>query len=341
MSYVLLPINNALTSLSCLQFIPDRDELLVSTFDSKLLLYNCLDSQGLLQPRLSAEIKCPSTVLSAAHTSHCTYTGCLDGTVRQFDHENMRMTSSLLNESVRLSQVNHMRSNNANLIVGTSQDGLLFYLDPRMGLLSYSSMMSAKIHAMDTASNFVTVGVAGGQVYIFDIRKRDTPWQVRSSGLRFPTACLRNIPSGEGYALSSIDGRVSMEFYDPQPKWQDMKFAFKCHRLKDKELDQDIVFPVTRLRFHPEHNTLFTAGGDGYVCVWDWVKKKRIKQFTQLREPQFISQMDLSSDGRLLAVGTEDDSFLRQSDIADSFSPKPSTIYLKRLNDSDCKSKTT
>ena len=33
-----------------------------------------------------------------------------------------------------------------------------------------------------------------------------------------------------GYALSSVEGRVAMEFFDEDPEVQAKKYAFKCHR---------------------------------------------------------------------------------------------------------------
>ena len=33
-----------------------------------------------------------------------------------------------------------------------------------------------------------------------------------------------------GYALSSIEGRVAIEYFDPRPEIQKKNYAFKCHR---------------------------------------------------------------------------------------------------------------
>lgn len=33
-----------------------------------------------------------------------------------------------------------------------------------------------------------------------------------------------------GYTLSSIEGRVAVEYLDPSPEAQKKKYAFKCHR---------------------------------------------------------------------------------------------------------------
>jgi hypothetical protein len=35
---------------------------------------------------------------------------------------------------------------------------------------------------------------------------------------------------GSGYCLSSIEGRVAVEYLDPDAQVQQYKYAFKCHR---------------------------------------------------------------------------------------------------------------
>ncbi|GKD00116.1 mitotic checkpoint protein BUB3.1 [Tanacetum coccineum] len=51
------------------------------------------------------------------------------------------------------------------------------------------------------------------------------------------------------YALSSVDGRVAMEFFDLSKAGQSKKYIFKCHRKSEGE--RDIVYPVYTITFHP------------------------------------------------------------------------------------------
>ena len=44
------------------------------------------------------------------------------------------------------------------------------------------------------------------------------------------------------------------------PEVQRKKYAFKCHRNKDEELEY--VYPVNAIAFHPTHNTFATGGSD-------------------------------------------------------------------------------
>lgn len=51
-----------------------------------------------------------------------------------------------------------------------------------------------------------------------------------------------------GYVLSSIEGRVAVEFFDPSPEIQKKKYAFKCHRIKEKDIE--LIYPVNAIAFH-------------------------------------------------------------------------------------------
>jgi hypothetical protein len=53
------------------------------------------------------------------------------------------------------------------------------------------------------------------------------PEQQRESSLRFQTRCIRCYPNGEGYALSSVEGRVAMEYFETTEEAQTRKYAFK------------------------------------------------------------------------------------------------------------------
>ena len=61
--------------------------------------------------------------------------------------------------------------------------------------------------------------------------------------------------------MSSIEGRVAVEYLDPSPEVQKRKYAFKCHRNKDGDVEH--IFPVNAISFHKEYNTFATGGSDG------------------------------------------------------------------------------
>lgn len=94
--------------------------------------------------------------------------------------------------------------------------------------------------------------------------KSSQPEQVRESSLKYQTRCIRCYPNGTGYALSSIEGRVAMEYFDNNEQVQSRKYAFKCHRRS--EAGRDLVYPVNALAFHPVFGT-FATGGRHTLCT--------------------------------------------------------------------------
>ena len=106
------------------------------------------------------------------------------------------------------------------------------------------------------------------------------------------------MPSDEGYASSSIEGRVAVEWFDPSADSQARKYAFKCHRQPIEGVD--VVYPVNALAFHPIYGTFASGGGDGVVAVWDAIAKRRIRIYPKYASS--VAAMAFSANGKYLVV---------------------------------------
>lgn len=126
------------------------------------------------------------------------------------------------------------------------------------------------------------------------------PWQRRESSLKFMTRAVACMPTDLGYASSSIEGRVAVEWFDPSSESQARKYAFKCHRQPNPE-GVDVVYPVNALAFHPIHGTFASGGGDGFVALWDATAKRRIRQYQKYASS--VAALSFSNDGKHLAIG--------------------------------------
>ncbi|RXM91234.1 Mitotic checkpoint protein BUB3 [Acipenser ruthenus] len=133
----------------------------------------------------------------------------------------------------------------------------------------------------------------------------------------------------KGYVLSSIEGRVAVEYLDPSPEVQKKKYAFKCHRLKENGIEQ--VYPVNAISFHSVHNTFATGGSDGFVNIWDPFNKKRLCQFH--RYPTSIASLAFSNDGSTLAIAA---SYMHE--LGDIEHPEDA-IYIRQVTDAETKPK--
>jgi cell cycle arrest protein BUB3 len=88
-------------------------------------------------------------------------------------------------------------------------------------------------------------------------------------------------PDGESFVNASVEGRVAWERFGESEGDKSSQYAFKCHRTKAEEASAEEApkpFAVNAVAFHPVTGAFATGGGDGFVCVWDGLKKKRLWQ---------------------------------------------------------------
>mmetsp|Transcript_77829 Transcript_77829/g.209752 ORF Transcript_77829/g.209752 Transcript_77829/m.209752 type:complete len:243 (+) Transcript_77829:404-1132(+) len=186
-------------------------------------------------------------------------------------------------------------------LVSGGWDKVVKLWDLRTGSSTYSMQLPERVFTMSVCAYRIVVGTANRHVAIYDTRNLSEPEQQRESSLKFQTRCIRCYPDGKGYALSSIEGRVAMEYFDTSAAGQAKKYAFKCHRAQD-ERGVDTVYPVNALAFHPTFGTFATGGCDGKVIMWDGENKKRLQ--APWSYPTSIAALAFNPTGNMLAVAS-------------------------------------
>ncbi|WFD29894.1 mitotic spindle checkpoint protein Bub3 [Malassezia sp. CBS 17886] len=238
--------------------------------------------------------------------------------LQSFEHPAAVLDVCWISESLAASACLDRR---VRLLLSGSWDATLKLWDPVTpdAYLRHTIPLPGKVFAMDTVSTQSTpasprlvVAMPDRAVYVYSLlalrRAVDAdatdeaayaPEQKRESSLKFMLRDVRCMPDGVGYATSSVEGRVAVEFFDPGAEAQAQKYAFKCHR---KEVDGvDVVYPIHAMAFHPIYGTFATAGGDAHCALWDPVAKKRIRQYAL---PSPLSAAAFSADGALFAVAS-------------------------------------
>lgn len=159
---------------------------------------------------------------------------------------------------------------------------------------------SAGVGAAGGEVPLLVVATQGRQVSLIDLRSPSEPMQKRESSLKCQTRCVAQMPSGEGFTLGSVEGRVAVEYVDPSPEAQSKKYAFKTPRQSVGGVDT--AFPVNAICFHPTYTSTFATGGaDGLVHVWDGAKKKKITSLS--RYPTSVACLAFSpGSGDKLAI---------------------------------------
>jgi cell cycle arrest protein BUB3 len=207
-----------------------------------------------------------------------------------------------------------------NLITG-SWDRTLRFWDPRsLNTQQHLHGTPERIYALDHVNNNLVVAMASRLFHIYDIYKMGSPAQERESSLKYMTKSLACMPNSEGpclpslidlyppysftkfmigYATTSVEGQIAVEYFDPSPASQDKKYAFKCHRQTINDVDH--VWPVNSLAFQPMFNTFASAGSDGTVSIWDHKVKKCLRQYPKF--PGSVAAVAFSCNGTRITVG--------------------------------------
>lgn len=190
---------------------------------------------------------------------------------------------------------------------------------------------NGKVYSMSVVDEKLVVATSDRKVLIWDLRNMQNYIMRRESSLKYQTRCIRIFPNKEGYVMSSIEGRVAVEYFDNDPEIQKKKFAFKCHRVKENNVE--LIYPVNAISFHSGYNTFATGGSDGYVSIWDGFNKKRLCQFHHYESS--IAALAFSNDGSTLAIGC---SYLDELEKPPEPMPEPK-IYVRYVNEQEIKPK--
>ncbi|KIY52677.1 WD40 repeat-like protein [Fistulina hepatica ATCC 64428] len=297
-SYVNVP-SLPFDSISQVLFSPTRpDHLLVSSWDTAVRLYQVRQGDG--QSEMKTKFDHRAAVLGCAFDKDPAigYSGGLDTCVRALDFEQEKS----LNLGAHDGAVSSLAYNNeASALITGSWDRSLRLWDVRASKPSISSSETPeRVYHVATVNHMLVVALASRLFSIYDVRKMDAPIQQRDSSLKYMTRSLACMPDGTGYATASVEGRIAVEYFDPDPAVQEKKYAFKCHR--QAVGDTDRVWAVNSLAFHPVYNTFASAGSDGTVSIWDHKVKKRLRQYPKFDAP--VASVCFNCDGTRLAVAT-------------------------------------
>ncbi|GAP84721.1 putative mitotic checkpoint protein BUB3 [Rosellinia necatrix] len=310
------PPNDAISSLVFAPTLSSR--LLVSSWDKNVYLYDTQaaahDAEG-QQGQLIRTITHRAPVLDVCFGAHHdeAFSACLDWQVRKLDLESGEQTV-LSKHSAPVRRV--VYSQQHSLVISASWDSTLHVHDPSDPAQTPLEIpLPGKPHAMAASPSKLIVAMTSRLVHIYDLaalagglssREVPAPWQQRESSLKFLTRAVAAMPSDAGYATSSIEGRVAVEFFDASAESQARKYAFKCHRQTQPagagtDGPTDVVYPVNALAFHPAYGTFASGGGDATVALWDAEAKRRMKVYQKFADS--VAALAFSADGRHLAVG--------------------------------------
>uniref|UniRef100_A0A7S2HTA8 Anaphase-promoting complex subunit 4 WD40 domain-containing protein n=1 Tax=Octactis speculum TaxID=3111310 RepID=A0A7S2HTA8_9STRA len=306
-------------AISSVKFAPSTNFVLAACWDAKLRLYDASQKQ------LVHVFEAKGPLLDGCFLDNTHgVAGGLDQAVRVFDL-NVGGAGTVLGSHGKAIRCLEYSPRNELLFSG-GWDAKVNAWDPRAasGQRALATLdLPGKAFTMALTETRIVVGTADRRIVCYDIRNLSQPEFSRESSLKYQTRCIRAFPDGEGFALSSIEGRVAIEYFSPEAEAK--KYAFKCHRV------MNMVFPVNAIAFHPIHGTFATGGCDGYVNVWDGRNKKRLCQLPSY--PTSIASLSFNRDGTMLAVAS---SYTFEEGEKDH---PPDQLFIRHISDADVKPK--
>lgn len=342
MSQVLLPqsCEDGITSLT---FGPQQaqNQLLVSSWDAKLHLYD-VEQERLLTKLGGATSESPILDATFNATGSVAYAACLDNSIAAYDVSTQQQLSCDTCTHTKSAKCVEFDSERSQLLSG-SWSGALAQHDARaksiVAISQHTANPSHKIFAMSLLNDTLVVCTSHRTVYLYDLRKSiSQPSAVRSSSLLHQTRCVKlfeprpkpgceQSPSlGLGFALSSIEGRIAIDYCNTEPEAQHLKYAFKCHRGTDAATGQSLLYPINALAFHPVHASMASGGCDGNVSIWDVAAKKRICQYKQYDNS--IAALQFNTKGNRLAVAS---SYTFEQGEESQKMQKPNQVFVRSL----------
>lgn len=201
-----------------------------------------------------------------------------------------------------------------NLLVTGSWDKTLKYWDLRQSNPVHTQMLPERCYGMSIRHPLMVVATADRNVVIFNLANPQTEYKRVQSPLKYQTRCVATFPDKQGFLLGSIEGRVAVQHIDESQ--QAKNFTFKCHR------DNNDIYAVNAINFHPVHATFATSGSDGAYNFWDKENKQRLKAMQRCNLP--IPCSTFNYDGNIFAYAVSYD----WSKGAENYNPAVAKNYI-------------
>jgi mRNA export factor len=218
-------------------------------------------------------------------------------------------------------------------IVATgSWDKTIKYWDLRSSTPTSTVSLPERCYTMDITYPWLVVGTAERHIQVYDLNQPSVIYRQLLSPLKWQTRTIACFPTGNGFAIGSVEGRVAIQYVEE--KDNSLNFSFKCHRkdMSATQKDQVLVYAVNEISFHQQHGTFTTAGSDGTVNFWDKDSKTRLKTFDPAPGP--ITCTGFNRTGNIFAYAISYDWGKGHSGMAPGH---PNKIMLHACKDDEVK----
>ncbi|OMJ20368.1 Poly(A)+ RNA export protein [Smittium culicis] len=313
-------------TVSELAFSPQADYLAASSWDNNVRIWE-IQSNGVSTGKAMYSHEGPALCCAWSTDGTKLASGGVDKAGRLFDLASGKSTQVAAHDAaIRCVKFVEAPGSASPILVTGSWDKTIKYWDLRSQAPIGSVTLPERCYAMDVLHPLLVVGTSDKKVVVFDLNNPTTIFKTMQSSLKHQTRSLSCFRTKDGFAISSIEGRIGIQYFqDTEPK---KSFSFKAHREKEN------FFPINSTSFHPGYGSLLTAGSDGSMITWDKDARTRIKSFPSVNTP--ITSTCFNKTGNILAysVGYDWSKGLQSSTQNDK-----KTIFLHSVKEPEVKTK--
>ncbi|KAI0692235.1 Poly(A)+ RNA export protein [Cytidiella melzeri] len=290
-------------SVSSLAFSPKADLLAVSSWDSKVRLYEVRangQTQGL------AMYGHEGPVLDVCWNKEGTkiLSGGVDNAGRMFDIATGQ-SQQVAQHDAPIRNVRWIDSPHGGILATGGWDKKLKYWDLRTPNPVATVELPERCYSMDVKYPLLVVATANRHIQTFDLNNPTTPILSITSPLKNQTRVVTCFPSADAFTVGSVEGRVAVHYTNV--KDASCNYSFRCHRNEKSptEKDQLLVHAINDIAFHPIYGSATTCGSDGVINIWDFEGRNRLKVFNAQHGP--ITSTCFNSSGTILAYSVSYD----------------------------------
>ncbi|KAE8724605.1 Mitotic checkpoint protein BUB3.3 [Hibiscus syriacus] len=255
------PIRDA---ISRIRFAPQSNNLLISSWDSSLRLFEVDCS------KLRLETSSEAALLDCCFQEESvSFSAGSDGSITRYDLQS-GISNKIGNHDDMVNCAEYSTETRQVITAGFDKKIIVWDMFGAKPLV-FQKNLDAEVESM-SLSGFELIVAVGSSVDIYDLR----------------------------YAVGSVDGRVKLEIPYPSGS-NNMGYMFRCHpKSRDR---RNHVVPVNDIALNPFISGVFVTGDNaGYVTAWDAKSRRRL--FDLPSYSNSIASLTYNHEGQILAVAS-------------------------------------
>lgn len=316
-----VPCNPAPDGISSLSFHPHQNYLIGTSWDNQVRCWE-IQQNGQAVPKSATNHAAPVLCSAWSADGNSVFSGGCDNQAKKWDLASNQSTQVAQHDA----PIRHLAwVQELNMLVTGSWDKTIRYWDLRQQSPAHTQALPDKCYAMSVVYPLLVVGTAERHIQIYNMNQPSQVYKQLQTPLRYQTRTVACFPDKTGYLIGSIEGRVAVQHIDESMNAKN--FTFKCHR------EEQDIYAVNHLCFHPNQGTFVTAGSDGTFNFWDKENKQRLKAMAKCPAP--IPTATFNHDGTILAYAVSYD----WSKGAEAHNPQNAVnkIYLHAVQEGEVK----